>query len=283
MIKSNKVILVTGATGQQGGSVARQLLYNGWYVCALTRNPDSPAAQALRSEGAVIAQGDLDDQLSLESALDGVYGVYSFPNMAGGLQSEIKQGKLVADIAQKAGVKHFVQSSVGGVERKSGVPHFESKWLIEEHVRSLGLPATFLRPTFFMENLNWKRDHILSGSFESLGIISNKSLQMIAVEDIGKFAVLAFDNPSKYINQGVELAGDELTEAQIVEVMSKVLGRPIDLIPPMGFQPTEDMAKMVEWFNENGYEADIPALRIENKDLMTLEDWLKKNNWQSDR
>jgi len=279
MNKSNKVILVTGATGQQSGSVARQLLYNGWYVCGLTRNPDSPAAQAIRSEGAVIAQGDLDDRSSLESAMEGTYGLYSFPNLANGLETEIRQGQLIADVARDVGIKHIVQASVGGVERNSGVPHFESKWQIEEYVRKLGLPATFLRPTFFMENFNWKRDQILSGTYESIGMKPDKPLQMIAVDDIGKFALIAFENPEQYIGQDLELAGDELTEMQIVEAMAKVIGSPVNFAPPSGPQPSEDLTKMVNWFNKKGYEADISTLRSINKDLMTLENWLKKNNW----
>jgi len=279
MNKSNKIILVTGATGQQGGSVARQLLSNGWYVCGLTRNPDGPAAKSLRSEGAVIAQGDLDDRSSLESAMEGIYGVYSFPNLANGVDSEIQQGKMIADVAKNAGIKHFVQASVGGADRNSGVPHFESKWEIEKYVRTLGLKATFLRPTFFMENFNWKRDQILKGNYESLGMNPDKPLQMITVDDIGKFALLAFENPESYIGKGLELAGDELTEPQIQEVLSKVIGLPVNLTPPTGPPPNEDMAKMVEWFNEKGYEADISALRAVNKDLMSLETWLRKNKW----
>lgn len=279
MDRTNNVILVTGANGQQGGSVARQLLINGWYVCGLTRNPDSPAAQALRSKGAVIAQGDLDDRSSLASILKEVYGVYSFPNLSNGIEKEIKQGKLIAELANEAGVKHFVQASVGGVERQSGVPHFESKWQIEEYVRKLGLAATFLRPTFFMENFNWKRDQILSGTYESIGMAPEKPLQMISVDDIGKFAAIAFEKPEEYIGQAIELAGDELTEPQITKVMTQVLERAVNLAPLTKPQPTEDLTKMVHWFNQSGYEADIPTLRSINKDLMTLETWMKKNNW----
>ena len=279
MSHNNKVVFVTGATGNQGGAVARQLLNNGWYVCGLTRNPDSPAAQSLRGGGAVIVQGDLDDRSSLESAMEGVYGVFSFPNLSLGLETEIRQGKTIADVAKKAGVKHFVQASVGGVERNSGVPHFESKWLIEQHVRELGLQATFLRPTFFMENFNCKREQILNGSYESLGINPNKSLQMISVDDIGKFAALAFENPENYIGQGIELAGDEMTEPEIAKVFAKVIGKQINLVPPSGPPPNEDMEKMVAWFNEKGYESDIPALRSINEELMTLETWLRNNNW----
>ena len=180
--------------------------------------------------------------------------------------------------AKAAGVKHFVQGSVGGAERKSGVPHFESKWQIEEYVRALGLPATFLRPAYFMENLNWKRAQILEGTYESLGMRPDKPLQMIAVDDIGAFATLAFEHPQKYIGHALEIAGDELTEAQAVEIMGKAIGRKISVVPA-GPPPMEDWALMIGWFNDEGYRADIPALRAIHPELMTLEAWLRKNRW----
>jgi len=278
-MSNNKIILVTGATGQQGGATARQLLTKGWSVRGLTRNLDSAAAQALAKAGAEVVQGDLDDRTSLDAALEGVYGVYSFPNMALGIEGEVRQGKIMADAARAAGVQHFVQGSVGGAERKSGVPHFESKWQIEEYVRSLNLPATFLRPALFLENLNWKREQILNGTFESIGMNPDKLLQVIAVDDIGAFAVLAFENPQEYIGQALELAGDELTEPQMVEILSRITGRSIMLTQPEGPPAYEDMVTMVNWFNEKGYEADIPALRDLHPDLLDFETWLQVNHW----
>jgi uncharacterized protein YbjT (DUF2867 family) len=94
-----------------------------------------------------------------------------------------------------------------------------------------------------------------------------------------KFAALAFENPENYIGQGIELAGDEMTEPEIVKVFAKVIGKQINLVPPSGPPPNEDMEKMVAWFNEKGYESDIPALRSINEELMTLETWLRNNNW----
>ncbi|MCP4361027.1 MAG: NmrA family NAD(P)-binding protein [Chloroflexi bacterium] len=276
-----KIILVTGATGQQGGATARHLLRNGWSVRGLTRNSNSPAAQALAEIGVKVVQGDLDDRASLDSVLDGVYGVFSFPNMASGIEGEVRQGKIVADAAKVAGVEHFVQGSVGGVERQSGVPHFESKWQIEEYVRSLNLPATFLRPVFFMNNFNWNRETIFEGTFSTMGLDTDKALQLIAVDDIGAFAALAFENPQEYIGQGLEVAGDELTESQMVKIMSNVIGRQVDLVSSAGAALNEDMAKMYAWFNEEGYEADIPALRNQYPDLMNLESWLRENGWAS--
>jgi uncharacterized protein YbjT (DUF2867 family) len=199
--------------------------------------------------------------------------------MALGIEGEVRQGKIMADAAKASGVKHFVQGSVGGAERNSGVPHFESKWQVEEYVRALDLPATFLRPTFFMENLSWKREQILSGSFESSGMNPDKPLQMIAVDDIGAFAVLAFENPQEYIGRALEIAGDELTEPQMVDTLAQLTGRSISLTQPEGPPPYEDMVKMVNWFNEKGYEADIPVLQAQYPDLMSFEVWLQRNGW----
>jgi uncharacterized protein YbjT (DUF2867 family) len=278
-MSNSKTVLVTGATGQQGGAAARHLLNKGWSVRGLTRNPDSGSAQALAEAGAQVVQGDLDDRASLDAVLEGVYGVYSFPNMALGIEGEVRQGKIMADAAKAAGVQHFVQGSVGGVERDSGVPHFESKWQVEEYVRSLNLPATFLRPVFFLENLNWKRDQILNGTFESIGMVPDKAVQVIAVDDIGAFAALAFDNPQEYIGLALEIAGDELTEPQMVDTLSRITGRSITLTQPEGPPAYEDMVTMVNWFNEKGYEADIPALRERHPGLMDFETWLQVNHW----
>jgi hypothetical protein len=128
-------------------------------------------------------------------------------------------------------------------------------------VADLGLPATVLRPVFFMENFNPQRESILNGTFTSRGLKPDKPLQLIASDDIGAFAALAFANPGDYVGQALELAGDELTEPQIVETLAKVIGRPVTIVPPEGPSPYKDFAKMIDWFNEKGYEADIPALR----------------------
>jgi uncharacterized protein YbjT (DUF2867 family) len=190
-MKNDNAILVTGATGQQGGAAARHLLKQGWKVRAFVRDTNKLQAQALADLGAELVQGDLEDRESIDKAMAGVYGVFSFPNMAMGLEKEIEHGKTVADAAKAADVQHFVQSSVGGVERNSGVPHFESKWQIEVYVRELGLPATFLRPVYFMENLNWKRQPILEGTLESMGMVADKAVQLITrVLCFGLFGVI---------------------------------------------------------------------------------------------
>jgi uncharacterized protein YbjT (DUF2867 family) len=284
---NDKLIAVTGATGQQGGAVARKLLADGWKVRALTRDVNKPAAQALAQAGAELVAGDMDSRSELEAAFDGAYGVFSvqnfwLPNV--GYHGEIQQGKNVADAAKAAGVQHLVYSSVGAAHRGSGQKHFESKWMIEQYIQTLDVPYTILRPAFFMENHNWSRATILSGTFTGMGLRPEKGIQSIAVEDIAVFVALAFANPQEFLGKTIELAGDELTEAQTVDTFSKVIGRPVNLVAPSGNGrrgSEEEMKAMFTFFNGEGYDADIAALRKLHPGLLTLEQYLRKNGWEN--
>ena len=284
---NNKIIAVTGATGQQGGAVARKLLAEGWQVRALTRDPGKPAAQELKALGAEVSAGDLDNRAELDAAFQGVYGVFSvqnfwLPNV--GYEGEIRQGKNVADAAKAAGVQHLLYSSVGAAHRGMGQKHFESKWLIEQHIQGLDIPYTILRPVAFMDNYNWSRPYILSGTFSGNGTSPDKATQILAVEDIGVFAALAFSNPGEYLGKTIELAGDELTEPQIAETFARVIGRPVTLTPPTGGwgnATEEEMKAAYNFFNGKAYDADIPALRRLHPGLLTLEQYLRRNGWEN--
>lgn len=284
---NNKLIAVTGATGQQGGAVARKLLADGWQVRALTRDVNKPAAQELKALGAELFAGDLDNRAELDAAFKGVYGVFSvqnfwLPNV--GFDGEVKQGKLVADAAKAAGVQHLVYSSVGSAHRGMGQKHFESKWIIEQYIQKLGVPYTILRPVAFMDNYNWSRAYILSGTFSGNGTRPDKATQIIAVEDIGVFAALAFANLKEYLSKTLELAGDELTEPQLAEMFTKVIGRPVTLTAPTGGwgnASEEEMKAAYEFFNGEAYNADIAALRKLHPGLLRFEDYLLKNGWKN--
>lgn len=284
---NGKVIAVTGATGQQGGAVARKLLADGWKVRALTRDLDKPAAQELASLGAELVPGDMEDRAQLDSAFKGAYGVFSvqnfwLPNV--GFEGEIRQGKNVADAARDAGVQHLVYSSVGAAHRGMGQKHFESKWIIEQHIQSISIPYTILRPAAFFENFNWERAPILNGTFNALGLRPEKERQLIAVEDVAAFVALAFANPNQYVGKTIELAGDALTESQLAETFSKVIGRPVKLTVPTGGnrrRSDEEMTAMFKFFNGESYDADIPALRKLHPNLLTLEQYLRKNGWEN--
>ena len=284
---NSRIIAVTGATGQQGGAVARKLLADGWKVRALTRDVDKPAAQELKALGAEIVPGDLDDRSQLDAAFNGAYGVFSvqnfwLPNV--GFEGEIRQGKSVADAAKSAGVQHLVYSSVGAAHRGMGQKHFESKWVIEQYIHSLDLPYTILRPVAFFDNFNWERASLLNGIFNAIGLRPEKERQLIAAEDIAVFAVLAFANPDEYLSKTIELAGDALTESQLAETFTKVIGRPVKLTLPAdggGWGDPEEMTAMFNFFNGEAYDADIAALRKIHPGLLTLEQYLRKNGWEN--
>ena len=282
---STKTILVTGATGQQGGAVARHLLKQpNFAVRALTRDSAKPAARALAESGAEVIRGDLDDPASVRRALEGVYGVFSVQNfMEAGFDGEIRQGKLIADAAKAAGAQHFVYSSVVSADRHTGLPHFESKWQIELHIGESGLSHTILRPAFFMQNwYSYMREPILSGTLP-LPLNPQTPLQQISVDDIGAFAALAFQNPSKWHGRTIELAGEELTMLQVAELLTRTLGRPVKYVqvPWEQFRQNagEEMTKMYRWFNDVGYHVDMTGLRKEYPNLATLEKVLSQQDW----
>ena len=283
---NDKVIAVTGATGQQGGAVAQKLLADGWKIRALTRDLDKPAAQALASAGAQLVAGDMDSRSELDAAFEGAYGVFSVQNFwlpSVGYEGEIQQGRNVANAAKAANVRHLIYSSVGAAHRGMGQKHFESKWIIEQYIQSLDIPYTILRPAAFFENFNWERASILNGKFNAIGLRPEKERQLIAVEDIAVFVALALANPQEYLGKTIELAGDALTESQLAETFANVIGRPVELSMPTegGWGSEEEMNAMFNFFNGEAYDADIPALRKLRPGLLTLEEYLRRNGWEN--
>jgi uncharacterized protein YbjT (DUF2867 family) len=282
---AERLVLVTGSTGNQGGAVAGSLLDRGFSVRALTRDPDKPKARNLGERGAEVVRGDLDDRSSVDQALEGVYGVFSVQSFwETGYDREVRQGVMLADAAKAAGVAHFVYSSVGSAYRETGIPHFDSKREIEEHVRGSGLPYTILRPVFFMQNWEMMREPILDGTLAQ-PLDPDKPLQQVNIEDLGAFAAIALENPNGWIGREVDLAGDEPTMPDAAEAFSRVTGREVSYyqVPwdQLREQMGEEYAVMYEWFNEVGYEADIGALRSEYPELSTLEQYLRDHGWKN--
>lgn len=263
MDKSKDIVLVTGATGHQGGATARELLALGYKVNAMTRKVDSPAARALAALGASVVAGDLDDADSLRRALAGVWGVFGLQNTwEAGVEREEEQGKRLAELAREAGVQHYVYTSVASADRATGIPHFENKFRIEERVRALRFPShVVIRPVFFMENFCWPnfKPAIQQGRLE-VGIPPTTPLQMIAVRDIGFYGALAFERHSELDGQALDIAGDELTMPEAAAVLSTAADRHIDFVsvPVAAIRAfSEDYAVMLEWFDAVGYDADI--------------------------
>jgi uncharacterized protein YbjT (DUF2867 family) len=286
-------VLVIGATGQQGGATAQQLLDRGRRVNALVRDPDSAGAGALRAAGAGLVTGDLDDPASLRAAMEGVSGVFLVLTMMvgprispEGVAAEERRGKAVADLALESGVEHLVYSSLNGADARSGIPYYDSKARIEEHIRALGIPATILRPVSFMDNFaTYNRPALGSGELVvSLAVRADLPMQLIAVRDIGAFAAIAFEQPGQFVGRTVEIAGDVLTPPQIAEAFGRVCGlsarfrqTPIEQIRAFDQQ----LSQMFTFFNEHPAEpADLSALRAQHPGLMSLETWLRLTGWR---
>jgi uncharacterized protein YbjT (DUF2867 family) len=279
-----RLILVAGATGNQGGAVARSLLNRGFRVRGLTRDPQKPEARALAEQGVEVVQGDMEDRSAMDQVLEGAYGVFSVQNFwEVGYEREVQQGKTVADAAKAAGVEHFVYSSVGSAHRHTGIPHFDSKLKVEEHVREIGLPYTILRPVFLMQNWEGMREHVLGGTLAQ-PLDPDMPFQQVAVEDVGAFAAIAFEHPNEWIGREVDLAGDEQTMPEIAETFGRVTGRRISYyqVPWDQFeeQMGEEYVVMYRWFNDVGYEANIAALRQEYPELTTFEQYLRSHGWE---
>jgi uncharacterized protein YbjT (DUF2867 family) len=279
MTPADQTILVTGATGLQGGATARRLLAGGWPVRALVRDPHRPAATELARAGAELVVGDMDDRDSLDAAVRGAHGVFSVqpafiaPDFA---ENELHRGLNVADAAHAAGVAHLVYASVGSADRVSGIPHWEIKWQIEQHIRALGIPATVLRPVMFMEyhadptyGVYGERAHIRT-------IPPDKRVQLIAVSDIGAFAALAFADPRRFVGHAIELAGDELSLDQLLSAIIRATGQDVAAIagrtPPDPSTAESEFAAMTSSFC--GWNADIPTLRRLHPALLDFDTWL---------
>src|ERR1700719_3181965 len=174
---SDRTILITGATGNQGGAVARALQGTGFHLRGLTRTPDSERAVALARHGVELVKGDLDDEATLRRALAGAWGVFGVQNtLEAGVEGEEAQGMRLATLAREAGVQHYVYTSVGSANRRTGVPHFDNKGRIEETVRGLRFPShVILRPVFFMENL--VAPYTLQGSTLAVALAPGVKLQ----------------------------------------------------------------------------------------------------------
>jgi uncharacterized protein YbjT (DUF2867 family) len=275
-----KLIVITGATGKQGGAALKHLAQRGGFkLRALTRKPDSDAARTVAALGAEVVAGDLDDAASLERALAGAWGVFAVQNTwEAGVVKEEEQGKRFAQIARDKGVSHFVYTSVGSAHKKTGIPHFENKFRVEETVRALRFPShVIIRPVFFMENLlgPW----CLQGDKLIMGLGASTKLQMIAVDDIGKFIAKAFVDADKMKGVEVDIAGDSVTMPESAAAVSEIVGKAVSFqqIPIAAVrQNSDDYATMLEWFESTGYSADIAGLEARfGIRPLTLKQWAR--------
>ena len=276
---AERTILVTGATGNQGGSVARHLLNRGNFkVRAMVRDQSKPAAQTLKQAGAELVKGEFDDLAALDQAMQGVYGIFSMQDFRGGVETEVRQGRAVADAAKAAGVQHFVYSSVGSAERNTGIPHFDSKFQVEEYVRAIKLPYTILRPVFFFYNYSGMKSMVEGGKLLQ-PLSPDTKLQQLSEEDYGAMVAEVFERPTDFLHREIEVASVDMTMTEITTAFSHVLGKPVQYqqIPFEAFeqQAGEEVTIMYRWFEDVGYEADLAALKREFSKLSDFESYLR--------
>jgi uncharacterized protein YbjT (DUF2867 family) len=279
MVLNQRKILVTGATGQQGGALARLLLQKKHNkVYALTRNTQSSAAQDLRNKGANILKGDLDDSDSLEQAVKDVDSVFLMGTpFEDGTEAETRRGKLMADVAKENNIEHLVYSSVANADQNTGIPHFESKYKIEQHIKNLGIPFTIIGPTFFMENL-------LGPGLEqgqlALPLSPFSILQQSALQNIAEFSALMLEGRKPFLGKRIDIASDEVTGEQAAKILSNELGYKIKYVHvPLEqvYRANEDMARMYDWYERVGTGIDITSLHQEYPEVnwLTFKDWAR--------
>jgi uncharacterized protein YbjT (DUF2867 family) len=274
-------ILVTGATGQQGGTLARLLLQKKHKVYALTRNTQSPAAQDLRNKGAKLVKGDLDDSDSLKQVVNGIDSIFLMGTpFEDGTEAETRRGKLMADIAKENSIEHLVYSSVANADKNTGIPHFESKYKTELHIKNLGIPFTIIGPTFFMENLLGLG---LQQGQLALPLSPSSILQQSALENIAEFSALVLEHRKPFLGKRIDIASDEVTGERATKILSNELGYRIKYVQiPLEQvrQANEDMARMYEWYERVGTGINISSLHQEYPEVNwhTFEDWAKSQN-----
>ncbi|MGG8165945.1 NmrA/HSCARG family protein [Klebsiella aerogenes] len=284
-MNNSSLILVFGATGQQGGSVARALINKGWPVRVMVRNPSSPASLALRDAGAELVAGNFDDIEMMRGAMTGAYGVFSVqPSSPGGTvtdDDEVRYGKTIASLASECGVQHLVYSSGGAVsDRPTGVAHFDTKAEIERHIHTLPIVSTIVRPATFMELLVMPGFGLDEGQFHFF-MQPDGVMQVLAVEDIGKIVAAIYAQPERFKGKTFEIASDDVTGLQLQELFSAAAGRLITYSRFSDAVLTANpfLQKLTALADDGRLvgHASLEEMRQLNPQLQSFESWLAGN------
>lgn len=278
-----KVIVVTGATGLQGGAVTRHLLAEGWQVRALTRNAASKQARALVAAGAEVVQGDMGEIASLRPGFANAYGVYSLQNpFISGPQAEVSQGKNVAEVAKESGVQHLVYASAGTGGKGTGIPSWETKLQVEEHLKRLELPLTILRPMALMELMTNQKFFPAIGTWHVMGALMGveRALPWLCADDLGAIVAKVLAESERFVGEELVLASDVQSLEQCRTIYREVLGKnppswpvPSWLFKRFGFAG-QDLSAMWRWLRTGSVALDPgPTLAI-HPQALTVRSWL---------
>jgi uncharacterized protein YbjT (DUF2867 family) len=287
------VVLVTGATGAEGGSVARHLLRRGRFaVRALARDPGGEAARALRDRGAEVVRGDLDDAASLRAAVSGCYGAYGVTSSWEHHGDEWERGSALADAVSDAGVGHFVLSAQPPVGALTGgalrVPHFDARARVAEYARALALPATFVHVPFLFDGFLGifapRRES--DGSWSLALPLGEAPLAGVAAEDVGGVVAAIFERRAEWLGRTLNVVGDELAPAEYAAAIGAATGRvvryahvPREAYAALGFRGAADIADMLEFHRAHaaGRADDIARCRELHPELQRFERWAARH------
>ncbi|HWC17092.1 MAG TPA: NmrA/HSCARG family protein [Terriglobales bacterium] len=286
MVTPRLSVLVTGATGKQGGAVVRSLLSRGHRVLALTRNPDSPEASKIRRWGAEIVRGSMEDRASMATAMKGADAVFLVTTpLHAGADSELWQGISVTDAARAVGARHLVYSSIPQARTRTGVTVFDSKASIEAYIQSAAVPYTILAPSFFMENLcgPYHLPGLHEGRF-TMPLSPGCKLQMVPISNLASFVTLVLEAGQRFHGQRIELASDEHTPAEIAEVLSRAICRNVRHYRTPKHELlawSKELASVYEWLERVGTSIDIPSLLHEYSQVswQSLQTWAEMQPW----
>lgn len=301
-----KVVAVFGATGAQGGAVAKALLgKDGFSVRAVTRNPDSDKAKALADSGMAVVKADLADPATLPAALDGAHAVFlvtdtwgllfgaAAGNMDKAVELEIAQGKAVVDAAKAAGVAHFVYSGLEDVEEMTRtedvsytVPHFDSKGRISKYAQDQGLNTTIAMYSFYADNFAGMmapkkgEDGVLTLPYPMRDV----PMGLISVEDAGHAVAAIIQGGEAHYGKTYGLANESLTISEIADVMTRVSGKevkyfdvPDDVYRTFPFPTADEMTNMFVWYRDERCVRSREETKALFPALRTFEQWLTDN------
>ena len=284
-MNASLTVLVSGSTGNQGGAVVRALIAKGHKVRALTRNVTSPAAQQLVTLGTEVIPGDMDNAESIDQILKEVEVFYLMGNPMDGVEAEVKQGIALADAANAANISHLVYGSVANADLDTGIPHFDSKYKVEQHIKTLGLPYTISAPVYFMDNViaSWSLDALKGGQIVQ-AMPGDRLLQQVSVKNIGEFVASLIDRRESVFGKRYDFAGDGLTGDESAKILSEITrqnivfeGIPVSYV----MEQSEDMGLMFEWFDKVGYNVDLESLHREFSDVVwqDFNQWAESQSW----